>query len=108
MYRDNLLPIKTKFVGYARSKLSNNELRAKCDQYMNVRKNEIEKYEEFWELNHYIAGEYDKKQDFEVLNDCVSSYENESHANRLFYLALPPSAFQTVTVHIRNTCFCNK
>lgn len=33
---------------------------------------------------------------------------NSKTANRLFYLALPPTVFQSVTVHIRNTCMGDK
>lgn len=36
LYRDNLLPSDTKFIGYARSKLSVAELKEKCRQYMKV------------------------------------------------------------------------
>lgn len=71
---------------------------------MKVRSGEEERYEEFWKLNHYVAGDYDQRRDFELLNQEISKFELESHANRLFYLALPPSVFQPVTVHIRNAC----
>lgn len=92
------------FFGYARSKLTIDELRTRCDEYMKVKDDERERYEQFWKLNHYVAGSYTERRDLEILNQELSNFDNLSSANRLFYLALPPSVFETVTVHIRNTC----
>jgi glucose-6-phosphate 1-dehydrogenase len=71
---------------------------------MKVKDDEKERYEQFWKLNHYIAGSYTERIDFEMLNQELSKFDNLSSANRLFYLALPPSVFEAVTIHIRNTC----
>lgn len=71
---------------------------------MKVQPGEEERYEEFWKINHYVAGSYDLRRDFELLNQEMSKFEIGTQANRLFYLALPPSVFQSVTVHIKETC----
>lgn len=104
LYRDGLLPPATTFFGYARTKLSISELRKRCDEYMKVKADEQDRYEQFWKLNHYAAGSYTERVDFEMLNQELSKFDSLSNANRLFYLALPPSVFEPVTVHIRNTC----
>ncbi|CAG9808115.1 unnamed protein product [Chironomus riparius] len=104
LYRDNLLPPVTIFFGYARSKITIEDIRKKCDQYMKVKDEEKEKYEQFWKINYYVAGSYTERRDFEMLNQEMSKHDNLSTANRLFYLALPPSVFEPVTVNIRNTC----
>lgn len=75
---------------------------------MNVKPNEEEKYEEFWKLNYYIVGSYDQKKDFELLNRELKKFEQGNIAHRLFYLALPPSVFESVTVRIRLTCMGEK
>lgn len=108
LFRDNLLPAGTIFYGYARTKLSIPELRAKCDQYMQVQDGEEGRYEEFWRLNHYVAGGYDSRRDFELLNQEMMKFENVPNANRLFYLALPPSVFESVTRLIKETCMGQK
>ncbi|XP_055301087.1 glucose-6-phosphate 1-dehydrogenase isoform X2 [Sitodiplosis mosellana] len=108
LFRDNLLPTGTIFYGYARSKLTIPELRAKCDPYMQVQVGEQARYEEFWRLNHYFAGSYDSRRDFELLNQEIEKFENVPHANRLFYLALPPSVFESVTELIKATCMGQK
>lgn len=75
---------------------------------MKVKSNEEKKYEEFWKLNHYVAGTYDKREDFELLNREMQKYEQGQIAHRLFYLALPPSVFESVTVRLRHICMGNK
>lgn len=104
LYRDNLLPQHTKFCGFARSKLSVAEIRKKCELYMKVQPNEHAKYEEFWKLHDYVAGSYDGSKGFVALNQKMSTLENNEHANRIFYLALPPSVFDEVTVNIKEIC----
>ncbi|XP_012220059.1 glucose-6-phosphate 1-dehydrogenase isoform X1 [Linepithema humile] len=108
LFRDNLLPKPTAFVGYARSKLTVEQLREKCNPYMKVNPDETEKYEEFWKLNHYVTGTYSSQKDFELLNRELQKYEQGHTAHRLFYLALPPSVFESVTVHIRSVCMGKK
>ena len=44
--------------------------------------------EEFWQNNSYVAGSYDTKRDFEMLNQEMSNLEQKISkvCNRLFYL----------------------
>ncbi|XP_065165362.1 glucose-6-phosphate 1-dehydrogenase isoform X1 [Atheta coriaria] len=108
LYRDNLLPTNTIFIGYARSKTTVETIREKCQEYMKVKPNEQERYEAFWRINHYVAGAYDQGADFEVLNKEMCKHEIGPVANRLFYLALPPSVFEPVTVNIKEKCMATK
>ncbi|CAH1103583.1 unnamed protein product [Psylliodes chrysocephalus] len=108
LFRDNLLPVNTVFFGYARSKTSISDIRKKCEPYMNVKQNEQQRYEEFWKLNNYTSGQYVSRTDFELLNKEIEKFEKVPVANRLFYLALPPSVYEDVTVHIKNTCMGKK
>jgi glucose-6-phosphate 1-dehydrogenase len=43
-----------------------------------------------------------------MLNQALICHENGTAANRLFYLALPPSVFENVTVLIKNACMGEK
>ena len=58
---------------------------------------------EFWKVNSYVAGSYDTKRDFEMLNQEMSNLEEKISKvrNRLYYLALPPSVFASVTSLIK-------
>lgn len=75
---------------------------------MQVHDGEEGRYEEFWKLNHYVPGGYDSRRDFELLNQEMTKFEDVPNANRLFYLALPPSVFESVTHLIKETCMGQK
>jgi len=103
LFRDGLLPNVIRFFGYARSNLTVEQLREKCHQYMKVTDGEKDLYEKFWKLNAYFAGSYDQRRDFEMFNQELAKTEGRGQANRIFYLALPPSVFEIVTANIRQT-----
>lgn len=103
LYRDRLVPENTIFVGYARSDLTIEEVRAKCQDYMKVKEGEEERYEQFWKVNYYVKGSYDTRRDFELLNQEITKVGTEK-ANRIFYLALPPSVFEVVTANLKQCC----
>ncbi|XP_076033878.1 glucose-6-phosphate 1-dehydrogenase Zw [Oratosquilla oratoria] len=103
LYRDILVPQDTQFVGYARSNLTVEDVRKKCEPYMKVKSEEQEKYEEFWKINTYVRGSYDKGEDFAILSKHLKD-QNDRDANRIFYLALPPSVYESVTANIHAHC----
>ncbi|KAK9758814.1 Glucose-6-phosphate dehydrogenase, C-terminal domain [Popillia japonica] len=108
LFRDRLLPGNTKFYGYSRSATTIPEIRARCEEYMKVKPKEAELYEQFWKLNKYVSGTYDSRSDFEKLNQEMNANANGRMANRIFYLALPPSVFEIVTVNLKQTCMAEK
>ncbi|ESO99360.1 hypothetical protein LOTGIDRAFT_231049 [Lottia gigantea] len=101
LYRDGLLPKKTSFIGYARSKLTVDEIKQKTIKFMKVEKDEEKKLEEFFKLNSYVSGAYDKTEAFSALNKAIDA---KGSCNRLFYLALPPSVYESVTLNIKAVC----
>ncbi|OWF54590.1 glucose-6-phosphate 1-dehydrogenase X-like isoform X1 [Mizuhopecten yessoensis] len=101
LYRDGLLPPNTSFVGYARSKINMEEVQKRCHPYLKVQDSEKDKLAAFFKANQYIAGDYEKVASFAVLNKCLDQKKN---ANRIFYLALPPSVYESVTRNIKATC----
>lgn len=103
VFKENLFPKGTRIVGYARSKLTVEDIRQKCQPWIKVKDGEESLLEEFWKANSYVAGSYDTKRDFELLNQEMTNLE-EKAANRLFYLALPPSVFASVTTLIKANC----
>lgn len=108
LYRDNLLPKNTKFIGYARTKQTLEDIKEKSQKYIKVRPGDEKRLEEFWEANDYVSGSYDKRVDYELLNQHISKFEKGPTANRIFYLAVPPTVFEDVTVNIRNACVALK
>ena len=66
---------------------------------------EEDKLKEFFKLNEYVAGAYDKTDGFAMLNKAIL---NKGNCNRLFYLALPPSVYEAVTLNIKAVCMATK
>ncbi|KAG8447756.1 hypothetical protein GDO86_015026 [Hymenochirus boettgeri] len=104
LYNDGLLPEKTYFVGFARSKLTVKDIRKQSEPYLKVSEEDAGKLESFFKLNSYVSGQYSDKVSFEALHQHLNSLPNGSNANRLFYLAVPPSVYHDVTRNIKEAC----
>ncbi|XP_039184187.1 glucose-6-phosphate 1-dehydrogenase isoform X1 [Crotalus tigris] len=104
LYRDGLLPDDTYVVGYARSQLTVADIRKQSQPYLKANPGEEKKLDDFFARNSYISGKYDDQASFEKLNAHLNALHNGEKANRLFYLALPPSVYKEVTTHIQKTC----
>ncbi|KAG6790035.1 hypothetical protein POTOM_006178 [Populus tomentosa] len=92
--------------GYARTKISDDELRDRIRGYLGK---EAEVVSKFLQLIKYVSGSYDTEDGFqlldkEVLQHEVSKNSAEGSSRRLFYLALPPSVYPTVCRMIRKCC----
>ncbi|XP_042214328.1 glucose-6-phosphate 1-dehydrogenase-like [Homarus americanus] len=107
LYRDRLLPENTFFVGYARSALTVAQVKEKCKPFMKVGESEQERYEQFWKVNSYVKGSYDTRRDFELLDQEMNKVATP-RANRIFYLALPPSVFDIVTTNLKACCMATQ
>lgn len=103
LFRDDLLPTNTKIIGYARSDLTVNDLKLKVEPYLHIKSNDG-KLGSFFENNHYVKGSYDNPADFKHLNEEICKFEIGKESNRLFYLALPPTVFESVTSNIHDYC----
>lgn len=108
LYRDDLLPKKTKFVGYARSNITIADIKKRAEPYSQVKGHQVEQFGKFFELNHYVCGTYENADDFAKLNQEIQHLEKSSTSNRLFYLALPPTVFPIVTKNIKLKCMSSK
>lgn len=75
--------------------------------YIKVPTKETEELlDSFCEHCTYIAGKYDEDEPFKVLNRHLEDLEHGRDAqNRVFYMALPPSVFVTVSEHLKKNCY---
>jgi glucose-6-phosphate 1-dehydrogenase len=65
--------------------------------------------QEFCELCTYISGQYDKDESFVELRKHLEELEKgRKEANRIFYMALPPSVFTSVSQHLKKNCYPTK
>lgn len=62
--------------------------------------------QEFCSICTYISGQYDKDESFIELRIHLEELEKgQKESNRVFYMALPPSVFTTVSQHIKKNCY---
>jgi len=108
LYKDDLLPKNTKIVGYARSKISIDDILKKSVPFMKVKPEEKEKCNAFFQINSYVAGAYDKSDGFAGLHQAINALEGGTGGNRLFYLALPPSVYADVTKNLKGQCMAQE
>ena len=75
--------------------------------YIKVLTKEMEEQlEKFIALCSYVSGQYDSDDSFKALNEHLEELERgRSEQNRVFYMALPPSVFITVSQHLKKNCY---
>ncbi|XP_042009043.1 glucose-6-phosphate 1-dehydrogenase, chloroplastic-like [Salvia splendens] len=98
LYYEDCLPEHFTIFGYARSKMTDAELRNMVSKTLTCRidkrENCGEKMEQFLQRCFYHSGQYDSQENFADL-DKILKEEHESGrvSNRLFYLSIPPNIF---------------
>ncbi|KAL7606911.1 glucose-6-phosphate 1-dehydrogenase, chloroplastic [Lactuca sativa] len=97
LFYEGCLPEHFTIYGYARSKMSDAELRTMVSKTLTCRidqrENCGEKMDHFLERCFYHPGQYDSEENFLELDRKLKEHEAGRVANRLFYLSIPPNIF---------------
>ena len=109
LFVDKLLPKDTQIIGYARSDMSDDDLRGRLRPYLEKSKHSEDNIESFLKICFYQGGKsYGDTDAFGNVKATMESYEKENdsvkEANRLFYFAIPPNVFGETAVAIKKTC----
>ncbi|PQM40138.1 glucose-6-phosphate 1-dehydrogenase cytoplasmic [Prunus yedoensis var. nudiflora] len=108
-----LQPNEVHIFGYARTKISDDELRNRIRGYLvrdkGASRKDLEDVTKFLQLIKYVSGSYDTEEGFRLLDKEISETEVlrngvDGLSRRLFYLALPPSVYPSVCRMIRHCC----
>lgn len=92
LYIEGLLPANVNIIGYARSEVNDlPAFRKKFIPYFADRENCH--MDRFLSRIAYVQGAYDVPADFGKLDAFLRNLEEHKSGNRLYYLALPPTAF---------------
>jgi len=111
LYKQQLIGAQTSLIGYARSKLSQADLAEKLRPFLQskIQPGEEDLCEQFLGECQYLPGAYDQAEAFSALDAYIKELEQAKGAgaksNRVFYLALPPTVFQSVSELIRSNCW---
>lgn len=111
LFKLGFLPDDLHIVGYARTKMDEAEYHKRITSYIKNPNDDpeiIEKLEEFKSISTYIDGPYDGDEGFQRLNSHLESIEanyRRRGRNRIFYLALPPSVFTSVSKGLKRNAY---
>lgn len=87
--------------------MDHEEFLKRVKSYIKVPTKEMEdSLEDFCKLCTYVSGQYDQDEPFAHLNKHMEEIEaGRYEQNRVFYMALPPSVFITVSQHLKKNCY---
>ena len=87
--------------------MDHDEYLKRVKSYIKTPTQDMEKQlEEFCGFCTYVSGQYDKDESFVELRNHLESLEKgRKETNRIFYMALPPSVFITVSQHLKRNCY---
>lgn len=100
LYSQDFLPKRFQVIGFARHEMSNEEFRTRVMEHLTCRYvpgHSCARYmEEFLARCSYVSGQYDSRDDFLRLYETMRAEEGGGAANRMYYMAIPPSLFLPV------------
>ncbi|OEL34822.1 Glucose-6-phosphate 1-dehydrogenase, chloroplastic [Dichanthelium oligosanthes] len=100
LFYEDCLPEHFTVFGYARSKMSDEELRNMISMTLTCRIDKREncgdKMEQFLQRCFYQSGQYNSEEGFAELDRKLKEKEAGKLPNRLFYLSIPPNIFVDV------------
>lgn len=107
LFKDHSLPPSTFIIGYSRSDRTIEQLKTDVAKYVKIN----DQWDQFWSLNSYVKGAYDAAPDIERLNQAINRLKisgGHQVCNRIFYLALPPILYASVSKLIKEHCIPSK
>ena len=114
LYCQGFLPKQFAVFGFARTAMSHEEFRAKVAEKLTCRyvpgESCAQRTAEFLSHCYYQAGQYDSADSFLNLFQLMQDIEAQRPADRLFYLAIPPTIFLDVARSIGSAglVFCGQ
>lgn len=108
LWAKNRLPKSLKVVGFSRRTLTNEKFQeyvgelVKKGAHIKVKKKTLDSY---LQLFNYQQGDFSVKEDYLVLEEYLERLENDwqQKANKLFYLAVPPTLYEGIFEHLSST-----
>ena len=87
--------------------MDHEEYLKRVKSYIKTPTKDLEKQlDEFCNFCTYVSGQYDQDDSFIQLEKHMQEIEKgRKETNRVFYMALPPSVFITVSQHLKRNCY---
>lgn len=91
------LPARFCILGTARTAMNETAFRSKMKQALTEAEVNLDRWDEFERLLHYLPMAYDNRDSYLELHSSLSELEKVHHTeNRIFYMAIPPSLYGEV------------
>ncbi|HZY24307.1 MAG TPA: glucose-6-phosphate dehydrogenase, partial [Bacteroidales bacterium] len=109
-----LLPAKYAVVGIGRTKLSNEDFRAKMSnaivQYSEEKVTDLNLVSEFVKDTYYHSMDSSTADDYTELKSLLKEIDNQYQigGNYIFYMATPPSLYESITINLSKSGLCNE
>jgi glucose-6-phosphate 1-dehydrogenase len=104
LYVQKLLPSSFRIIGLARTTRSDDEYQSLVKDAILRQKKRYDTVllDTFCERIQYVAGSFDEQESYRKLAISIQQFENELtvRTNRLFYLAVPPTHYDTIFHHL--------
>jgi len=107
LFREGYLSDTTRIIGYARTKMGDEEFRSRIKEHFDLRDRSESLVVQFLKMCTYESAQYDKPEGYQKLTDGIEEFEASrgvDRPHRLFYLALPPAVFIPVAERVRKYC----
>ncbi|KAG5456922.1 MAG: glucose-6-phosphate dehydrogenase, partial [Olpidium bornovanus] len=109
LFKNKFLPKNTQIVGYARSRLSNDDFVKQVTSNIKSLDENKPQLDEFLKKCSYVSGAYDNDESWALLNKKIQELEERSSVvHRVFYMALPPTVYSAVAAGLKKNCYSTK
>lgn len=107
LYQNGLISKKIHIIGYARTKMDNKEFHSRFSEHIKISASKNESvFSEFKNICTYIYGKYNNSDGFKkLLLHCKEIEDKCQKQNRIFYMALPPDIFSSVSYYVKKLLY---
>ena len=104
LFRSNLLPGNFRLIGYDPRPMDDDQYLRHVGDSVKPSQDDTTSFSKFEKLVSYVCSDADGEQPFQDLNNHLVSLAEDREHDRLFYLALPPKAYVSVSEQLRKHC----
>ncbi|QSL64305.1 hypothetical protein MERGE_001604 [Pneumocystis wakefieldiae] len=105
LYQNNLISRKIHIIGYARTKMNNQEFHSRFSSYIKITSKDELTFKEFKNVCTYISGKYSNNGFKKLLSHCKEIEDKSQKHSRFFYMALPPNIFNCASYYIKKLLY---
>ncbi len=103
LFQKKLLPERFRIIGFSRTEMTDDIFRDKIKAFITREQIPTNDLDEFLKKCFYCRGNYDDYQDYKKMGELIQQLEEGNLSNKIYYLAIPPFLFLTVSNALANS-----